>query len=604
MRELGLGHLNRRSCAAPFWRGLLLGLAVLAVGLASGARAATLQASLDRDTVSLGESAVLSFVLEGGKPDADPQPPTVRNLQAGYPGKSSQYSWVNGESSSTITYTFPLTPKQAGTYTIPPIKVTVDGQVLASPAMTLTAVRAAPSTPDVAGADQKMVLVKLVVPSAEIFLGQSVPIELDLYLHSSVQNIVQYQSSAFNADGFTFGNTVQGPQRQVRVGNANFTLVPFYTTMTPVKTGELRIEPIDCTMVLQIAANGGRRQDMFDPFGMLSEQRRVTVSTEPVTVSVLALPEGAPAGFNGAVGNYTLSMSAGPTNVAAGDPITVKIQIAGHGNLDGLSLPPEPAWHDFKTYPPTAKVDATDKLGLQGTKNFELVVVPQDSEIKQLPPFAFSYFDPDQKAYRTLSQPAVPLTVRPGAATVAPNLALANRPEGGTPAAEIAPIRLRLGTLHGLQPALVERPWFWATQSVPVLAWMLLLVRRKRADALANNPRLRRQRQVAAFVTEGLAELRRHAAAKESDKFFATTFRLLQERLGERLNLPASSITEAVIDEQLRPRRAPENLQAGLQELFQACNQARYAPVKSTQELEGYVTRIETALAAARDWKA
>ena len=38
-----------------------------------------------------------------------------------------------------------------------------------------------------------------------------------------------------------------------------------------------------------------------------------------------------------------------------------------------------------------------------------------------------------------------------------------------------------------------------------------------------------------------------------SDEFFAVLFRLLQEQLGERLDLPASAITEAVIEERLSP---------------------------------------------------
>ena len=44
---------------------------------------------------------------------------------------------------------------------------------------------------------------------------------------------------------------------------------------------------------------------------------------------------------------------------------------------------------------------------------------------------------------------------------------------------------------------------------------------------------------------------------------------LLQEQLGERLDLPASAITEAVIEEHLRPRNVPETPLAQLHELFQ-----------------------------------
>ena len=66
--------------------------------------------------------------------------------------------------------------------------------------------------------------------------------------------------------------------------------------------------------------------------------------------------EGAPANFNGAVGDYTMTVTAGPTNVAVGDPITVRVQISGRGALDALTLPDQPAWRDFKAYPPTQNV--------------------------------------------------------------------------------------------------------------------------------------------------------------------------------------------------------------------------------------------------------
>jgi len=74
-------------------------------------------------------------------------------------------------------------------------------------------------------------------------------------------------------------------------------------------------------------------------------------------------------------------------------------------------------------------------------------------------------------------------------------------------------------------------------------------------------------------------------AENNSDEFFATLFRLLQEQLGERLDCPSSSITEAVIDERLVPLGTPEPSWAGLRELFQLCNQARYAPMRTSGEL-------------------
>jgi hypothetical protein len=152
-----------------------------------------------------------------------------------------------------------------------------------------------------------------------------------------------------------------------------------------------------------------------------------------------------------------------------------------------------------------------------------------------------------------------------------------------------------LGAVAQFGPPLVAQPWFLALQAVPVLAWASTLAWRKRADRLANNPRLRRRRQVAQIIRDGLCDLRSQAAGNRSAEFFATLFRLLQEQLGERLDLPASAITEAVIEEHLRPRGAPETVLAQVQELFQTCNLARYAPVRTSQELTALIPKFEAA---------
>jgi hypothetical protein len=102
-------------------------------------------------------------------------------------------------------------------------------------------------------------------------------------------------------------------------------------------------------------------------------------------------------------------------------------------------------------------------------------------------------------------------------------------------------------------------------------------------------------------VRDGLRDLDRFVGAKDSAGFHALVFRLLQEQLGERLNLPAAAITEAVIEEQLQPRGVEAVLQRDLHELFQACNQARYAPPGSTRELRALKPKVERVLKALQE---
>ena len=138
-------------------------------------------------------------------------------------------------------------------------------------------------------------------------------------------------------------------------------------------------------------------------------------------------------------------------------------------------------------------------------------------------------------------------------------------------------------------------------QSLPVLAFLAAFVWRKRTDNLANNPRLRRQRAVAQIISHGLTELKTFAAKNQPDEFFATLFRLLQEQLGERLDCPASAITENVIEEQPVLRNAPPATRDGLRELFQLCNQARYAPVRGTSELNSVAAQFQKVVVELQD---
>jgi hypothetical protein len=590
--------------------GLRLLLALVALGWCAPVAllGASFTATLDRETVTVGESATLTLRFEGGQPNAFPALPAMPNLQIAGGGTSQNITVVNGQYSASISQTFALTPTQPGEFLIPALQAVIGGQVLTTKPLKLTAVKASGSTADSAG--DKLAFFKLFVPKKEVYAGEILSVEFQVYVRDSLANadqILQYfnqlGSCPLKAEGFSIIKTAHAQLRRARAGNANYVVATVVTSLSPVKSGLLTIGSIEMTLPLQIPLPNQRRRDAFDPLGFFQqtqvEERRVTLTAEPETVTALPLPKAnVPADFNGAVGSFTMTLSAGPTNVAAGDPVTVRIQISGHGAFDSLALPEQPAWREFKTYPPTTKVETTDALGLQGTKTFEQVVVPQSADIKALPPVSFSFFDPDQKRYRTLTQPAVALIVRPGGSAPAPTVAAASQavPDNPPPAQDIVHIKPRLGVLAQMAPPLVQQSWFLALQAVPVLAWLSAVIWRRRTEQLAHNPRLRRRRQVAQIIRQGLLELRHLAAANQSDDFFASLFRLLQEQLGERLDLPASAITEAIIEERLVPRGVPEATLASLHELFQTCNLARYAPIKSSQELAAIIPKLEAAL--------
>lgn len=590
----------------PGWHSVLA--LVLSCGFLAGVsvRAATLTAVLDRDTITLGESANLGLVCSDGDPKAQPALPQIPSLEAAFLGRSSQLRYDNGQVSSSVTFNFTLTPRQPGDYVIPSVTVEIGGQKIATQPLQLKVLKPNAPPPAAVASGTQMAFLKLVLPKKEAYVGEALTAQLQLYLSGRVQNIGGFQITAFPADGFNVGKMVEGQHRQARIGDTVYSMIPLSYALTAIKTGTYTVGPVSASVVLDVASGTRRRDPFFEQFGMRdpferfnTERQQLPLATDAQPVNLLPVPlANAPTNFTGAVGTYTMSVTAGPTNLTEGDPITIKVQIAGRGSIESLNLP-DLAWPNFKTLSQDTKVETPDPLGLQGTKTFERIVTPENAAVKAIPPIAFSFFDPEAKTFRTISQPALPLAVRPGGAAPVPSIAALprSRQEAPPPAQDILPNKQRLGTLSVIGPPLIQRPWFLALQGTPVLALASAVLWRRRLENLAHNPRLRRQRRVAQTLREGLADLRRFAAEKKSDEFFATVVRLLQERLGERLDVSASAITEAVIDERLRPQGVPASTLASLEQLFQSCNQARYAPVKSSLELAAIVPKVEGVLA-------
>jgi hypothetical protein len=586
---------------APAWAGWLACCLLL---LATAARAASLQATLDRELVYLGEQATLTLTFEDANPGAAPGIPAVNGAVITHQGQASQFRIENGRTQQTVSYTYVVTPRQVGEITIPAISVRAGNATLASQPLKLRVERPAPPTAEARAQAQQLAFLQLVPPKNELYVGETVVLELQLHIRNGVQNLSDFQIAEFPVEGFALGKQfqAQNANRQVSVGGVGFTLIPLRYPLTALKAGEWQLGPVTAAVTAHVPAARGR--DPFDLPGFINRTapQRVALSSTGVKLKVLPLPtEGRPADFTGAVGTFNLEASAGPTNVAVGDPITIRASLTGEGMIDQLTLPDFSAWRDFKVYPPTAKVDAPEQsLGLRGTKAFEVVAIPQNVELTELPALTFSFFDPRARAYRTLTAPPVPLTVRPAGASPPPSVALPGvRRDPETPAvSDIVPLKQRLGQPRPPAEPWIRQAWFLLLPGLPVAAWLAALGWRKRAESLANNPRLRRRREVDQWLRASLPELRAHAAAGRSDDFFGLLFRILQERLGERLDLPASAITEAVVDGPLATRGLAGPARDALHELFQRCNEARYAPVRDRRELSDLVPQLETAVRA------
>ena len=140
------------------------------------------------------------------------------------------------------------------------------------------------------------------------------------------------------------------------------------------------------------------------------------------------------------------------------------------------------------------------------------------------------------------------------------------------------------------------RPGFIALQLLPLLAWGGSVLLRRRREFLLRNPRHVRRLEVQRRVLRGLASMREHAAAQRADAFYAELYHVLQEQLGEKLDLPASAISSEIVEHRLQGSLAHPDLVEAVESLFRHCDHARYAPQATGQDLTKLLSQAEATL--------
>lgn len=559
---------------------------------------ATATLSLDREAIAVGDTARLLLRVEGGNLQSVPDFPATPNLTIQFSGQqSSEWRNINGRMSSAIVLTYFVTPSQAGNFTIPGTRVMVDGAAVATQPVRLVASGnasggAAPPAP---------ASVRIITTKTNAYVGELIPIEIKAY-----GLIDELNYPTLKSEGFTIAGQGQAMRGHEQVGNEMLNVFSFPMNVVAAKAGSLTLGPAEVQMIYRIPV-GRRRGGGMDAFDMLMgggyQRRQGSIPSEGVPMRISPLPTNAPSSFNGAVGNFTFNVAAGPTNVAAGDPITLQIKVQGRGAMELVQLP-KFNWRDFTFYQPISQSTNTDGSGVNNLKTFEQVVVPQRAGLSAIPAIEFSFFDPAQRAYKTIRQPPIAISVRPsGSGTAQPTVATGAAPadEEKAPAAtDIVHIKPALGPLVAVGSPASSSKLILVAQLLPFGLFLAARVWSKKQAQMENDPYARRRRGVEKHLAAAIPQIRELAARNRQDEFFASVFRTLQEVLGERLNIPSSAITEAVVDEKLPGLGADAELMAALHDLFATCNQARYAGV-SAAGMEAVVPKLESALARAQE---
>ena len=564
------------------WLGLLWGLRLWA---------GSFQMGLDRESIETGGTAVLiySFTDYGDVPA--PPVPVIAGAEVQYLGASTQSSitFINGHRTqqTSLQHRYGITPKAEGVLTIPETSFIATGERISTRALSLTVTKGL--------GQEDFAHLQLLTPTNTLYVGQPFVARIQFWVRQSPSQVGNPQ---LPTDGFVSGRAIKPYGRQERVGNEIWGVSEYPILFSAARAGSLPIGPAEMEAIFPV---GPRRGGIFGDF--FGEQRRFTFRSGSNNVDVLAPPTaGQPPGFNGTIGRFTLRVTAQPTTVTVGDPITVKVIVQGRGGLDNLALPEFAPDSGFRTYPGTNGVQLRDPLNFEGSKVFELAVVPERSDLTALkfPPLVS--FDPDTQTYVVAEAPPVPLVVKPGldaqaAPSVTPTYAAnTSTNEGPVNASQLRALGTGMDRPVRLHPPWTERPWYWVVLALPTLGWTGWWVGNRWRLRRQTDPETLRRTTAEARAAQAWERLE----TSQGPEFFAALDQALRERIAITLRCAPGAVDDEIVERELTPRGLDEADAQRLRRLFRAVAAGRFAPVPSAADAKELRQEAGLALAAVR----
>jgi hypothetical protein len=561
---------------------------VLALGLAAfhgAARAGTspsgnlsIEARLDPDRVAPGEAATLTVqISSAGLNLPQVAVPSLRGALVEAAGSEQGLSIANGRATRTATTVYRIIPKSEGTITIPPFSIGSGKERAQSDPLTLTVTHLpAPSTtprvqgnlpPGSAPSGTPEIFVKAIVDRPRAYWNQQVTLRLRLYSRVDVLGDVDWKPPSANG----FWTESLGPPRQgrVRMNGAEYAVMEIPTALFPTRTGSLTIGP--ATIRCRVA----RVIQPPDPWSMLAMPdvvpQDVSLSSNPVTITVDPLPSGAPAGFQGAVGDFHLVFHVDGLLAHTGEPVTARATIAGTGNVPSIPDPEIHARGASREYvvSSSSKLDrANDKLS--GEREHDVAFVSDAPGALEILPVTFVWFDPEARSYRWQSSEPVTVRVVPdstGGAGAAPAVA------GGLAIA--APRRAPgpWGSL-GLDPPPPSVALFGGSA---VLFGAALLAGRSRRRR-ERDPRWMRLRALTPLLDREMAEAEARATTGEPTHAAARAAEVLRKGAGLRHDVEMGGLPRVDRERALAARGASPAEIGDLETLLDALAAIAYAP--------------------------
>jgi hypothetical protein len=596
--------------------------------------------------VAQDEPFQIQFMLENAPNVSSFQPPALNDFEILQgPSQVQGESIFNGKRSGYIAVIYVIQPKRVGNFTIAAATARVNGSIVRSNPVTIEviknphgAVQAAPSNPppgfaprrapgqvdeevsdgilrkgeDINTKLRKNIFLKVDVDKTSLYEGEQLTATYKLYTrlptNSSVTRVPAFKG--FSAKDVELPNPPQATTERVN-GQLFKVFTIRKTLLFPLQSGALELDPVEVDNQVRLVRlvndnnNRKRPRDVFedffndpgfkDPFNdpffddffnrpeVTYEDVPYKIQSTPIKITVKPLPvDTRPISFNGAVGNFTMNAAIDKKSLTTDDALTLKVVIAGQGNVNLLNSPKIDIPGSFEKYDPKI-TDNIDKNSnpLSGSRQFEFALMPLEAGEHTIPPVEFSYFDPAAHAYKTIKSKAFSIKVSPGKQNKQ------DKEDFSVDKNVLIPVRK--APLHWIKDTgyVIGSFWYWLLLLIPALLLAAGFLYRRRVQYQQVNADMLRHRYANKAALKRLELAARYLKEGKDRAFYEETSRAVWGYLSHKLQIPFADLNKQLVQDKLASRHINGQNTYQLFELLDNCEMALYAPMHSNDRMQG-----------------
>lgn len=392
---------------------LVVILSLVTIARAQTGSGITLEAELSRQRAYVGDVVTYQVLVRGADDATPPEVDFPSNVRAEYLGASSQkfttMRSVNGRqrayTDSYYKHQYQVMVISEGDISIPAAVLEVNGQRYRSNSSRMVGLLPQSSDKDI---------VEIELPDRPIYVGESVVARVSWWIGDQTSG-TNFNSSVFPDSMRVVPKTPSGMNGQehsisllgenivsylddslyqgTRMKRLRFDLV-----ITPTQEGSFDIGPVRVVFT---------RQDGF------SRSMRMYAESEPRAVRVIDVPTaGMPSGYHGMIGTYQVLSDASNTQVNVGDPIDIRVLVAGTEPMLGLEQTlnvQSLASEGFRVSPEGWKELERRR---SGERLFSTTIRALDDSVKQIPGITLPAFNPETGSFEVFESDPIPISVR------------------------------------------------------------------------------------------------------------------------------------------------------------------------------------------------